>query len=651
MNAAELFALVGIDFDDKAEKNFNDKLNGFSADLGSWADKSSSLMGQAFSIFFLQDLYDIASAGIHRVTSLLNPASVFDMTKGLAGSLDVIAKQARELKISTRALQEYNFIAGQNGIAQELFVASFTKATVAVSGAVSGSKDLRKAFKDLGLSFRDLNKMAPDKRFDAIIGGLAGVEDVVKQTGIGIKIFGEGFPKFASLLKGGAEGIAQLKKEAQKLGFVVSDEDTAKAESFNDALDRTTRAFGALKNFALTPLMGPLTDLLDGMKDFIVANRDLLVLPFETFGQVFIFVFKSAAEAMVFMTKTLKSTREFVNKFIKTTNDLNQVLKVALALSIGFALSWAWTRASLLVPFLHSLAAAVYTLGLRLLFAAGQAFNFMRTMTLASAWGAIKAGFAAISAALAGTTAQFIIIGVVIAGILLILEDIYKFFTGGQSLILGKIFKMDPNNQRDLEKFYDTLLAIGLVLGGVLTLLAGIPGLIAIVLVLVAYLAANWDLVVVALENAIDAMWDGLRGLAFDISDWAVGVGKSISDLFFGIIDTIADSIRDILSTFDAIPAKARSIISSLPGADLLGLSGGEIVGATVGGGAASPNIDRVSRIYEARNSRAVNISPSIEVKVDATDKTPAQAAEAFQNGVMDELFRKIGNAYDGDET
>ena len=651
MNVAELFALIGLEWDKSSDKDFDGKLDGFAGKLAAWADKSAEFLTKSFTAFFLNDLYEVAKAGIGRVVALLNPADVFETVKGRAGDLDAIAKQARALSITTEALQRYQFIAGQNGIVQTQFDMAISKTNRAVGEAGRGNVEYAKTFRELGLSYRDLAKLSAEARFDKVLETLAGVTDETKRAALGAKLFGdEAFPKFASLLKGGADGLRQLREQADRLGFVISDADAQKAEAFNDALDRTTRAAGSLKDRALNPLYEPLTRLLKGVEDFVVQNADLLALPFEAFGAAFALAFDTAADAIVFVVGVIGKLRSGLKTLLKSLGGVEQLLKIVTALTIGFGVAWAWTRSGSVVLFLQTLAVELIAVAVRLVLAAEAAFLFLKNLTLASAWAAIKAGFTRLIALLTSTTAQMIILALFVAGVLLLLEDVYQLFDGGNSAI-GDFFNIDPNSAEDIKLFQDVLLGIGIALGVILALLTGIPGLIAILAVMIVYLAANWELVLVAFENFYDYLVEGLSDLFAEFLNWGDSLATSLADTFRLIFNVIRDWIKDIIRDIADIPNKARGIIARLPGASLLGLDGGEVVAGAFGGGAASPAVDQAARVYQNRNNRAVSIAPNIQVQVDAKDRTASDAADIFKGAVFDELFRELDQAYEGDES
>jgi hypothetical protein len=168
---------------------------------------------------------------------------------------------------------------------------------------------------------------------------------------------------------------------------------------------------------------------------------------------------------------------------------------------------------------------------------------------------------------------------------------------------------------------------------------------------MIVYLAANWELVLVAFENFYDYLVEGLSDLFAEFLNWGDSLATSLADTFRLIFNVIRDWIKDIIRDIADIPNKARGIIARLPGASLLGLDGGEVVAGAFGGGAASPAVDQAARVYQNRNNRAVSIAPNIQVQVDAKDRTASDAADIFKGAVFDELFRELDQAYEGDES
>lgn len=650
MNVAELFALIGFNFDDDADRELDSKLDSTADSLASWADKSALFMGQAFAAFFLNDLYNMAVEGIGRVAALLDPREVFGRVEDQAGALDDIAKQARAIGLTTEALQQYRFVAGQTGVDQAKFEQAFVRVNKTVGEAARGTQQYQKTIRDLGLEEQKLAALSSEDRFDTIIQSLAGITDESKRTALGIRLLGDRtFPKFATLLQGGREGLAQLKAQAEDLGFVVSDEDARKAEAFNDALDRTTRAAGALKNRALNPLFEPLTRLLKALEDFVVQNRELLAVPFEAFATFFVGFFNAATEAVLFVGSAVRAVTPFLTELWERLGGVEGILKLATIATISFGVAWAWVNRTRVIAFLQTLAVELAVAVVRLVLAAESALLFLKNLTLASAWSAIKAGFTRLIALLSTVQAQFVILALFVGFVLLLLEDIYVLFDGGESAI-GKFFGIDPNSQSDLEQYYDVLLLIGIALGAILFLLAGIPGLIAILVLMVVYLAAQWDKVVEAFENMWDEVSTFFKQLGMLILWWAEDAYNDVVKVFEDIIQVVKDAIQDAFSELEDIPAKARSLLSKLPGASALGLDGADVVGRLVGGGSTNPNVDRAGRVFQARNNRAVNIDPTIEVQVNATDRTANDAADIFRGSVFDELFRDIEAAYEGEE-
>ena len=664
MNIGEFFALIGLEFDDAADAELDNKLGATEKTLGRWATGATKLLGVAFASFFAKDLYDIFKSGLGRVLSFFNPADVFADVKSAAEGADEIAKTARALNLTTEALQRYRFVAGQSGIETTAFENAVKKTDRAVGEANRGSKEYQKTIKDLGLNYRALGKMSGEARFDAVLGALSKIDDETRRAALGAKLFEEGFPNFATLLEGGPEAIDRLKKQADDLGFIISDEDAKKTERFNDSLDRLMRIFDGLKNRALMPLIGPLTTVIEAFERFAADNADVLAMPFDAFAAVMAFAFEGIGSAVLFAGNAIVAMLRVGADLIDMLGGLQNILKLVVILSIAFGVAWLWTNSASVLVFLQRMAVELAVVAVRLVLAAESAFLFLKNLTLASAWAAIRAGFTRLIALLTTTTAKFLILALFVAGVLLVLEDLYVLFDGGESAI-GKALDFDPRSQEDLNAYYDTLLLIGGVLGVILALMTGIPGLILLAAVIAAYVATNYERIWEWITSINDQLkeklgaWYNIVKAAFPligVVDMIDGGFDSLLDKLAAMYNWIADS-RDVLAQIARMMPGIGSAIGAFEGAeDLYARFAGEadgaaIVGASVGGGATNPNVDRAARVFETRNNRSVDFSGTqVTVEVNATDKTPAEAAEIFQQDMFDGVWRSISDALEGEE-
>ena len=64
-----------------------------------------------------------------------------------------------------------------------------------------------------------------------------------------------------------------LKKEAEALGLILSEQAAANAAEFNDSLTRVSGSIRGLKNYFAEQMMPTLTALANRFTDFVIENR------------------------------------------------------------------------------------------------------------------------------------------------------------------------------------------------------------------------------------------------------------------------------------------------------------------------------------------------------------------------------------------
>lgn len=146
----------------------------------------------------------------------------------LADNFDEMSKRTQ---IAVSALQEYNYIALQNGLTIE----TLTNAMSRMQNTARGSSDV---FKRLGINVNDANGNFKQANilFDEVIGALEHIEGEGDRTNIMLEIFGRNATQLGEVLRLGANGLQAFKDRAHELGIVMSDEVILAAADFNDTL-------------------------------------------------------------------------------------------------------------------------------------------------------------------------------------------------------------------------------------------------------------------------------------------------------------------------------------------------------------------------------------------------------------------------------
>ncbi len=150
---------------------------------------------------------------------------------------DHMDESAQKIGISTQALSEWTYVAKMSSLETDDMVKVMAKLSSTLADAKSGQKDAVELFQRLKLDPNNIKDA--DEALMLISGRFGHMEDGIDKTGLAIDAFGEKIgPRMLPLVNAGAEGIAQLRKEANELGVTVADKAGAEAAKLNDNLDR-----------------------------------------------------------------------------------------------------------------------------------------------------------------------------------------------------------------------------------------------------------------------------------------------------------------------------------------------------------------------------------------------------------------------------
>ena len=232
--------------------------------LAGWADGLKSI-GKQWAI-----------AGSAGVGAFLGAAKVF---ADAGGALDDMSQRTG---VSVEALSALKYAAEQSGTSLEAVEAGVKKLSVNLAEAAGGSQSARDKFTKLGLSFNDLAKMSPEKQFVAIAERLSQIEDPGQKAAATIDILGKSGADLIPLMNGGANGVAALVEEAERLGLVMTSAEATAAAEFGDKLDRawaiagrTVGRVGSAVLSALGPFLDMLIPLAAATGQWIENNRGL----------------------------------------------------------------------------------------------------------------------------------------------------------------------------------------------------------------------------------------------------------------------------------------------------------------------------------------------------------------------------------------
>lgn len=197
---------------------------------------------------------------------VITAGDVFNFLRGAAtkaanllGNLgDQFDKMSQRVGVSTEALSEYGHAATMCGGDISNIEGALKSMASLTLNAANGQGKATATFKRLGIEMESFRRMTPEEQFDLLAQKIASIEDPTIRAAEAMKVFGGDGQKLLPLFASGADGLAEMREEARRLGVSI-DEDSAKMGA--DFTDATTRLQESLKGVGLT-LANALTPML-----------------------------------------------------------------------------------------------------------------------------------------------------------------------------------------------------------------------------------------------------------------------------------------------------------------------------------------------------------------------------------------------------
>ncbi len=227
-----------------------------------------------------------------------------------AKSTAELAAEARTAGVAFEEFQRLKYAAEQNQVSIEALTDGLKELNLRADEFVkTGGGSAKEAFERLGLSADELeNRLKnPSQLFTEIIGRLSQL-DVAAQIRISDEIFGgTGGEQFVRLLKGGARGLEDLKKQADDLGLVLSGNTARAAEQLNASVERGKSVMAGLSNKILHAVLPSFNDLAKTLSDpqFAQAAQNIAV---------------AIVSAMDWAAKAVAGLNNALDKFRSTAN-------------------------------------------------------------------------------------------------------------------------------------------------------------------------------------------------------------------------------------------------------------------------------------------------------------------------------------------
>lgn len=192
---------------------------------------------------------------------------------GSAAYADDISTMATVTGLSTKSLQEFTYMSELVDTDVSTITGSLTKLTKTMSSAKDGSKTATSAFEELGVAFKnsDGSLRNNEEVFYDVIEALGNMSNETERDALAMEIFGKSAKELNPLIAAGKDGMEAFRKEAEELGYVLTDEQLEALTNVDDAYQRWQRTIEMVKNTIGVALAPAMESLLTTAKEWVTG--------------------------------------------------------------------------------------------------------------------------------------------------------------------------------------------------------------------------------------------------------------------------------------------------------------------------------------------------------------------------------------------
>lgn len=201
------------------------------------------------------------------IAAALSVGALSSFVKTSIDAADAASKSAQAVGLAVEEYTALSYAAELAGVGASELDAGLSRLNRTIYAAVTGGSAQAEAFDRIGVAVLDAGGKL--KTSDQILAEIAdrfqSMPDGIQKSALAMELFGKSGARMIPLLNGGSAGLAELRKEAEALGLVISGTSAAQAEVFNDNLTRLGKVAEGAGNQIAADLLPSLADLTDLM--------------------------------------------------------------------------------------------------------------------------------------------------------------------------------------------------------------------------------------------------------------------------------------------------------------------------------------------------------------------------------------------------
>lgn len=197
-----------------------------------------------------------------------------EMMKEMAAYADDVLTESVISGIDTQVYQQLKYMDGLMDVSTETITSSLSRLKRAMDDAANGSDELERKFGLLGVAVTDQNGNLRDswEVYLEVIDALGKMNNETERDAAAMDLMGRSAADLNPLIEAGADRMRELADEAQRVGYVMSEDQLATAGGFQDTMDRLGKQSEAIKNnigqmLLETVRLGNGNGTLEGVRD------------------------------------------------------------------------------------------------------------------------------------------------------------------------------------------------------------------------------------------------------------------------------------------------------------------------------------------------------------------------------------------------
>ena len=222
---------------------------------------------------------DIAKVGTYATAAVgLIGAATYKMLDSFTATGDEVAKLARQVGLGAEALQEWRHASEIAGVGGDNFDRAVNQLNRRLGEMRTGVGKTATYMKEVAPEvFKQFkNAKDTDDALGIAIRAMQRIEDPAKRAAFASKLFGEELgAKMTRFAEMGAKGIEEARKEARLYG-VISEDAAKQSEAWRDNMTRLQRSIMGVVYELGSRLLPVLQPYINRLRDWIVANKDLI---------------------------------------------------------------------------------------------------------------------------------------------------------------------------------------------------------------------------------------------------------------------------------------------------------------------------------------------------------------------------------------